>query len=105
MSPTLSEGDTIIYRTSEAKTINLREGLILIIKSPLDPSLLIIKRLHKYSPLGMDIRGDNEITSSDSRNFGLVNQDNLEGVVEQIIPRFYLQNPLLKFWNKPTQVK
>ena len=96
MLPTLHQGDTVIYRVKEAGNLELEKGLILIIKNPLKPSSLIIKRLHKNNSLGLDIRGDNKISSVDSRSFGLVSYSQLYGVVEQIIPRFTFKKLFLK---------
>ncbi len=95
MLPTLRQGDTVIYRNNDANKLNLKKGLILIIKSPLEPSVLIIKRLHQNNPYGLDVRGDNERSSIDSRTFGLINHSHLYGVVEQIIPRFNLKEIFL----------
>ena len=102
MLPTLHQGDIVIYRADKTSNLDIRKGLILIIRSPLDPSILIIKRLHQSNPLGLDIRGDNEHASNDSRTFGLVNHSHLHGVVEHIIPRFNFKISIKKILKKLT---
>ncbi len=89
MLPALHEGDRVIYRKNPTRNLTLKKGLIIILKNPLEPSSLIIKRLHQDNSLGMDVRGDNKDSSIDSRTFGLVSHSNLHGVVEQIIPKFH----------------
>ena len=88
MAPTINEGDLIIYLPYKHKRTNnnLQPGQILVSKHPLIKNKLIIKRLFKKDINGVQLLGDNELRSQDSRHFGLVNYDNLVGIVERIIP-------------------
>ncbi|WP_320667134.1 nickel-type superoxide dismutase maturation protease [Prochlorococcus sp. MIT 1307] len=85
MLPTLQEGDIVIYRPINSLDASLKEGCIVITQDPLDLESIIIKRVHKKTSLGLELRGDNENNSIDSRKFGLVNYNFLCGIVEQII--------------------
>ncbi len=83
MLPTINDGDLIIY-----KPINctLKEGQIVVLNSPQKINTLLIKRVHIINYLGVDLRGDNEFSSIDSRHFGLISQKEIIGVVEKVIP-------------------
>jgi len=87
MCPTINEGDIVIYRRTNSKKFSPKEGSIVVVKDPQDPKNLIIKRIHKANPIGLELRGDNESNSIDSRQFGLVNRNHLHGVVEAILPQ------------------
>ena len=85
MLPTLCQGDIVIYRPISSKEYTPKRGSIVVVKDPQELKHLIIKRVHNENPLGLDLRGDNEANSIDSRKFGLVNLDYLCGIVEEII--------------------
>ena len=85
MEPTLHEGDIVIYHPILRRKQALQDGMIVIVKSPIEKDTLIIKRIQNNTPKGIDIRGDNKGSSIDSRQFGLVNQKNILGIVEHII--------------------
>ncbi len=85
MLPTLKEGDIVIYRPIQSNEFLPQEGTIAVVKDPINPSILLIKRIYKVISTGIDIRGDNIKNSIDSRQFGLVNRTNLCGIVEQVI--------------------
>ncbi len=87
MLPSLRHGDIVIYHPMKPRKSSINKGCIVIAKDPLNPKNLIIKRVHKITPLGIELRGDNEVNSIDSRQYGLVNWHDLCGVVEQIISR------------------
>ncbi len=86
MRPTLLNGDFVIYKPVNQGNCFPKKGSIVVVKNPIDPEVLIIKRVKRSSPVGLELRGDNEVSSIDSRQFGLVNKNQLCGIVEQIIP-------------------
>ena len=86
MNPTLHQGDIVIYRPIHSKKFSPKKGCIVVVKDPQSPQALIIKRVYKENSLGLDLRGDNERNSIDSRQFGLVSRSYLRGIVEHIIP-------------------
>ena len=87
MLPTLHQGDIVIYRPIIPGEYLPKKGSIVVVNNPQDPKILIIKRVHQENPLGLELRGDNEKNSIDSRQFGLVNPTSLRGVVEEIISK------------------
>ena len=87
MLPTLQEGDIVIYRPIKKQNVSPKKGSIVVVEDPQNPKLLIIKRIHRESTKGLDLRGDNESNSIDSRQFGLVNTHYLRGIVEEIFPK------------------
>ncbi len=87
MLPTISQGDRVIYRPVDPSKFSPNQGSIVVVKDPLDPNSLLVKRVYKKSLLGLELRGDNELNSVDSRKFGLVSHSSLCGVVEQIFPQ------------------
>ena len=87
MIPTLHQGDIVIYRPINSHIFLPKEGCIVVVEDPQQPKSLIIKRVHKENSLGLELRGDNQENSIDSRQFGLVNHNYLRGIVEHIIPK------------------
>ena len=87
MLPTLHQGDIVIYRPVKPGKFSPKKDCIVVVKNPLEPKTLIIKRIHQENPFGLELRGDNAIESIDSRQFGLVSHAALCGVVEQIISK------------------
>ncbi len=85
MLPTLRSGDLVIYKPIKPGGTKPTPGSIGVIKDPINTSSLIVKRIHKTHSQGIELRGDNETMSSDSRQFGIVNINNLCGIVEGII--------------------
>ena len=84
MLPNLFEGDLIIYRSIKIKDLPLNKGLLVVTRHPLDQNSLLIKRVYKSYSYGVEVRGDNEPESIDSRQFGIINNEYLEGIVEEI---------------------
>ena len=87
MIPTLHQGDIVIYRPINSHFFSPKKGCIVVVEDPQQPKSLIIKRVHKENSLGLELRGDNQENSIDSRQFGLVNHNYLRGIVEHIIPK------------------
>ena len=85
MMPTIHPGDLVIYRPIKSNESYPCEGNIVVAKDPVRRNSLIIKRIYKKNSEGLDLRGDNNHASTDSRQFGIVQNHNLCGIVEQII--------------------
>ncbi len=81
MEGTISEGDLVIFRT---KNINLEIGDIVVASHPKMKNKLIIKRIHRIYQNKFDLRGDNSFSSTDSREFGLIELDSIIGKVDKI---------------------
>ena len=86
MENTLREGDLIIYKNLTRKKALLKPGDIVIANHPIVNSKLIIKRIHSINNFGIELRGDNIYSSSDSRQFGLIKANQIVGIVEKVIP-------------------
>ena len=86
MENTLKEGDLIIYKSLKRTKSNLKMGDIIIANHPTIKDKLIIKRIHSINTYGVELRGDNIYSSSDSRQFGLIKSSQIVGIVEKVIP-------------------
>ena len=87
MEGTISEGDLIIYKKINPKNLDLNIGDIVVASHPRIKSKLIIKRIYKIYQNKFDLRGDNFLSSTDSRKWGLIELDLIVGKVEQIFAK------------------
>ena len=87
MEGTLKEGDLITYKKLNPKNIDLKIGDIVVASHPKTKNKLIIKRIHKIYQNKFDLRGDNSLSSTDSREFGLIELDLIIGKVEKIFSK------------------
>ena len=85
MESTISEGDLVIYKKINPKKLDLEVGDIVIASHPQIKNKLIIKRIHQIYQNKFILRGDNTLSSTDSRDWGLIKLDLIIGKVEQII--------------------
>ena len=84
MEGVLSEGDLITYKKINPKNLDLEVGDIVIAFHPEIKSKLIIKRIYRIYQNKFDLRGDNLLSSTDSREWGLIEIDLIFGKVEKI---------------------
>ena len=87
MEETLSEGDLIIYKKTNLNNLDLEIGDIVVASHPKIKSKLIVKRIHKIHQTKFDLRGDNLLSSTDSRQWGLIESDLIVGKVEGILTK------------------
>ena len=87
MEGTISEGDLIIYRKIDPKHLDLNIGDIVVASHPTIKNKLIIKRIYQIFQDKFDLRGDNYLSSTDSREWGLIELDLIVGKVEQIFTK------------------
>tara|TARA_Y100001968_G_scaffold301742_1_gene314340 strand:+ start:159 stop:437 length:279 start_codon:yes stop_codon:yes gene_type:complete len=87
MHPTIKSGDIAIYKPIRniGSKLLINKGSIVIALDPRDKKSMIIKRVYKISNSGISLRGDNELYSTDSRQFGVIDIRNIKGIVEGII--------------------
>ncbi len=86
MTPSISDGDFLIYKPFFINKDILLENLLILVENPLDRDSLIVKRISKINENSVEIIGDNKSISIDSRQFGKVNKNQIKGIVEKIIP-------------------
>ena len=87
MEGTISEGDLIIYKKTNRKNLDLNIGDIVVASHPTIKNKLIIKRIYKIHQNKFDLRGDNSLSSTDSREWGLIELDLIVGKVEKIFTK------------------
>ena len=85
MERTLKEGDLITYKKINQKNSNLEIGDIVVASHPKIKNKLIIKRIHRIYQNKFDLRGDNFLSSTDSREWGLIELDLIIGKVDKIL--------------------
>ena len=87
MEGTISEGDSIIYKKINPKNLDLNIGDIVVAYHPKIKNKLIIKRIYQIYQNKFDLRGDNYLSSTDSREWGLIELDLIVGKVEKIFTK------------------
>ena len=87
MKDSLSEGDLITYKKTNPKNIDLKIGDIVVAYHPKIKSKLIIKRIYRIYQNKFDLRGDNYLYSSDSREWGLIELDLIVGKLDKIFTK------------------
>ena len=87
MEGTLKEGDLITYKKSNTKSIDFEIGDIVVASHPKIKNKLIIKRIHNIYQNKFDLRGDNSLSSTDSRELGLIELDLIIGKVDKILSK------------------
>ena len=87
MEETISEGDLILYKKINPKNLELEVGDIVVASHPKIKSKLIIKRIYQIQQNKFDLRGDNSLSSTDSREWGLIQLDLIVGKVEKIFTK------------------
>ena len=86
MNPTIREGDLVIYKPFNPSKEELKKGYLVVLNNPLKNEELIVKRISNQVASSIELRGDNEQISIDSRQFGLINQNEIIGIVQNIFP-------------------
>jgi mitochondrial inner membrane protease subunit 1 len=77
MLPVFQPGDRLLL----GRIGGLRPGHVIGLPDPRDEKRLLIKRIHALSESRVEVRGDNEDASTDSRHFGPVPRARLAGRV------------------------
>ena len=87
MEGTISEGDLITYKRINPKHLDLNIGDIVVSSHPTIKNKLIIKRIYEIHQNKFDLRGDNFLSSTDSREWGLIELDLIVGKVQQVFTK------------------
>ena len=80
MLPTLKAGDHVLVDSRTHLRRPLKPSEIVLFRQP-DGDVFMVKRVYAVSEHHIEVRGDNEAQSVDSRHFGRVPLNNLVGVV------------------------
>ncbi len=81
MAPAIPDGCTVLLDPRARPGV----GDVVVCRHP-DHDLLVLKRVHRVEPDGrLFLRGDGEV-STDSRDYGAVSPDALQGVVRCTFP-------------------
>jgi nickel-type superoxide dismutase maturation protease len=77
MRPAFEAGDRLIV----LPVAGVRAGQVVAVRDPRQAARILVKRVHAVSADGVDVRGDNPVESTDSRQFGAVPRNCLVGRV------------------------
>jgi nickel-type superoxide dismutase maturation protease len=77
MRPAFEAGDRLWI----GPTFRLRPGQVVAVSDPRQPSRLLVKRVHQIDGDRVEVRGDNDTASTDSRHFGPVPRASVAGRV------------------------
>ena len=80
MSPSLQEGDIVFFKEYKKNKSRLKNRQIVIFNHPLKNKRLI-KRINSVNQNNIEVLGDNIEFSEDSNKFGLVNNENIIGII------------------------
>ena len=87
MEETLKDGDLITFKKLNPKNIDLEVGDIVVAYDPRKNNNLIIKRINRIHQNKFDLRGDNSLSSTDSREFGFIHLNLIVGKVDGIFSK------------------
>ena len=87
MERTLKDGDLVTYKKLNPKNVDLEIGDIVVAYHPKTKNKLIIKRIHRIYQNKFDLRGDNYVESTDSRELGLISLGLIIGKVDKIFSK------------------
>jgi nickel-type superoxide dismutase maturation protease len=77
MIPTFERGDHLLYM----RTTRFLPGQLVVVPDPREPARLLVKRVTSVRGDLIEVRGDNEAASTDSRTFGPVPARSVRGRV------------------------
>ncbi len=79
MSPTIEDGEIVLY----VPRVEVKVGDIVLMPHPFKKSVKIVKRLSEIHPGGrLTLVGDNPAESTDSRTFGTISINSVQGRIE-----------------------
>ena len=93
MQPTLKENEVVFFKKYIKNKSVLKVGQIVIFYHPLK-NISLIKRITNVSRYSIEVLGDNIEYSDDSYKFGLINNEQVIGIVTSKIISLKLKNLL-----------
>lgn len=82
MLPSFAPGDRVVA----VEGLRVRSGDVVAVVDPRDSSRLLVKRVHRVAGGSVEVLGDNEVESTDSRTFGQVSLGAVRG---RVIYRYF----------------
>ena len=95
MWPTLKENEVVFFKKYFKSKSTLKVGQIVIFYHPLK-NIFLIKRIKSVQTNCIEVSGDNIEFSSDSKKFGLINDEKVIGIVTSKIYSQKLKNFLIQ---------
>ena len=93
MQPTLKENEVVFFKKYIKNKSVLKVGQIVIFYHPFK-NISLIKRINNVSRHSIEVLGDNIEYSDDSSKFGLINNEQVIGIVTSKIISLKLKNLL-----------
>tara|TARA_Y100001970_G_scaffold288521_1_gene416057 strand:- start:9776 stop:10177 length:402 start_codon:yes stop_codon:yes gene_type:complete len=85
MNPLILHDNYVFYKPYKLRKTKLFHNQILICNHPTKKDFLLIKRISKINSNSIEIKGDNQIESLDSRTFGVVNKKSILGIGKYVL--------------------
>jgi nickel-type superoxide dismutase maturation protease len=86
MLPALQPKQRLLVKRLPKTGLPPSRGSVVVCHHPSDLDLVITKRVWQSTETWLELRGDNQDASTDSRHFGQVPLDRVIGVVTAVIP-------------------
>ncbi len=80
MIPTFNDGDLVFFKKYYIDKSVLKKGDIIIFNHPLK-NIRLIKRVKSLKKYSIEVAGDNQFSSSDSKLFGAIQKEKIIGIV------------------------
>ena len=80
MIPSLYDGDLVFFRKYSANKSTIEIGDIIIFNHP-SKKIRLIKRVKTINDFSIEVSGDNQYLSTDSKAFGAIQKENIIGIV------------------------
>jgi len=81
MRPTLKPGDYVVVNRWAYHFRRPSAGDVVVVRDPEAPGRFLVKRISDAGPTRMEVVGDNEARSRDSRKFGPISLEEVVGKV------------------------
>ena len=91
MIPSLYDGDLVFFRKYSANKSTIKIGDIIIFNHP-SKKIRLIKRVKTIKDFSIEVSGDNQYLSTDSKSFGAVQKEKVIGIVTSRISIKFISN-------------
>tara|TARA_Y100000589_G_C27157125_1_gene631257 strand:- start:1046 stop:1342 length:297 start_codon:yes stop_codon:yes gene_type:complete len=91
MIPSLCDGDLVFFRKYYVNKSDLKIGDIIIFNHP-SKKIRLIKRIKAIKQFSIEVSGDNQLYSTDSKSFGAIQKEKVIGIVTSKISIKFISN-------------